>query len=91
MMGQMFQFPKREPKWIEDICRKEFGYVICPHKVYIPNQYCAACDALESKSLQQFLNICNCGNSSVYIDGWCGICGPFPESRKARSKKKDVR
>jgi hypothetical protein len=56
MRGQMFKFPeKREPKAVEDIYRREFGFVICPHKVYLPNQYCAACDKKQAAELQRLL------------------------------------
>lgn len=54
-MGQMLSFPIREAKWVEDLYRREFGYVICPHKVYLPNQYCERCDKREAESLYKLL------------------------------------
>jgi hypothetical protein len=55
-MGEMFQFPeKREPKAVEDLYRREFGYVICPHKVYLPNQFCQPCCDKEAAALQRTL------------------------------------
>lgn len=54
-MGRMFKFPKREEKTVEDLYRREFGYVICKHKKYLPNEYCQACDDAASKELQKIL------------------------------------
>lgn len=54
--NNLFKLPeKREPKAVEDIYRREFGHVICKHKVYLPNEYCRACDEHEAKVLKKVL------------------------------------
>ena len=59
-MGELYSLPeKREPKAIEDIYRREFGFVICPHKIYLPGstpeRYCEPCHAKAAKELQRIL------------------------------------
>lgn len=55
-MGEIFSFPeKRESKAIEDVYRREFGYVICPHKVYLPNQFCGPCADKASREVDEIL------------------------------------
>ncbi len=55
-MGELFSLPeKREPKAVEDLYRREFGYVICPHKVYLPNQFCAPCADKAAKAVDEIL------------------------------------
>ena len=55
-MGELFKLPeKREPKWMEDICRREFGHVICKHKVYLPNQFCEHCYKKAADDLHRML------------------------------------
>lgn len=64
-MGEMFTFPTRESKDVENIYRREFGYVICPHKVYLPNQHCEECAVRESKKLALVMR----------AEQVCGVCG----------------
>ena len=55
-MGELITFPvKREPKVVEDIYRREFGYVICPHKIYLPNQLCSLCAEKAKVELDEVL------------------------------------
>jgi hypothetical protein len=55
-MGELYKFPeKRESKEIEAIYRREFGYVVCPHKVYLPNQFCSPCADMAAKELGKIL------------------------------------
>lgn len=59
MNGQLFKFPeKRESREVELIFLREFGRIICPHKVYLPNQSCGPCADKAAKEVEEILFAC---------------------------------
>jgi hypothetical protein len=55
-MSNVVKFPEiRECAEVEAIYRRELGFVICPHKVYLPLHHCAICAEKALKELGKAL------------------------------------
>jgi hypothetical protein len=54
-MGEVIQFPIRASKAVELVYIKEFGYLVCPHKIYLPTQHCSSCAEKEREALLRYL------------------------------------